>query len=119
MSDIALSEDGDILLDEGALALAYDDTYVRQSLEIRLKHFRGEWFRDQSAGTAWYEQILGKSTDLARRAELRRRILGTPRVLALTRLALTLDTVRRVLEIDFEVQLDSGLPLEIRFEVAA
>jgi hypothetical protein len=119
MSDIALDTSGDLLVTDDALGLVYDDAYVRQSLEIRLRHFRGEWFRDQNAGTGWYEQILGNATDLARRAELRRRILGAPRVAALTRLQLTLDQVRRAMTIDFEVQLDSGLPLEIRFEVSA
>lgn len=117
MSDLALDAAGDLALTDGRLSLAYDETYVRQSLEIRLKHFRGEWFRDQNAGTAWYEQILGSATDLARRAELRRRLLGTPRVEALTRLDMQLDRARRALEIDFAVQLDTGLPVEVRFEV--
>lgn len=119
MSDLALDDAGDLLLTSDALGLVYDDAYVRQALEVRLKHFRGEWFRDQGAGTDWYGQILGNASDLMRRAELRRRILATPRVAALARLDMQLDSRRRVLEIDFEVRLDSGLPLEIRFEVAA
>lgn len=117
MSDLALDSSGDLALTSDALDLVYDDDYVRQALSIRLKHFRGEWFRDQNAGTAWYEQILGNGTDLSRRAELRQRILGTPRVASLTRLNVVSDHARRSLEIDFEVQLDSGVPVEVRFEV--
>ena len=117
MSDIALTQDGDLRLDTGRLSLVYDETYVAQSLEIRLKHFQGEWFRDQSAGTDWYGQILGNATDLSRRAELRRRILGSPRVVGLTRLQLEHEPVRRAMTIEFEAQLDTGLPVESRFEV--
>lgn len=109
--------DPGVAADPSSLGLVYDEAYVRQSLEIRLKHFQGEWFRDQNAGTDWHGRILGKASDLARRAELRRRILSAPRVAALTRLDLELDSRTRALGIEFEVQLDSGLPLEVRFEV--
>lgn len=120
MSDLALDDSHDLVLDaDDAFALVYDEGYVRQSLTVRLKHFKGEWFRDQNLGTDWYGQVLGKASDMTRRAELRRRILGTERVVALTRLDIALDRQRRVLMVDFEVQLDTGLPLEARFEVAA
>jgi hypothetical protein len=123
VSDLALDETGDLQLtavggSETALELVRDAAYVRQSLAIRLKHFRGEWFRDVNAGTDWYDQILGKATDLSRRAELRRRLLGTPGVVALPRLSLQLDGVRRSLTVDFEVQLESGESLADQFEVA-
>jgi hypothetical protein len=118
MSDLALDVSGDLLLEGDRFGLVYNAEYVKQALEVRLKHFRGEWFRDQATGTDWYDQILGNASDLARRAELRRRILGTPRVAALTRLALSPDRQRRVMTIDFEVALDTGLPVEIRFEVS-
>ena len=120
MSDLALDDLHDLSISgDGAFTLVHDAQYVRQALEIRLKHFRGEWFRDANTGTDWWEQILGKATDLSRRAELRRRILATPLVQALTRLDLTYDHARRITSVEFEVQLETGEPLEARFEVTS
>ncbi len=117
MSDLALDDAGDLLVEDGDLQLVLNEEYVRQSIAVRLKHFTGEWFRDQNLGTDWYGQILGDSSDLSRRAELRRRILGTSRVATLTRLGLALDAERRVLTVDFEAQLDSGAPVEMQMQV--
>lgn len=119
-ADIALDPlTGDLRLSGDALSLVVDADYVAQVLVIRLKHFRNEWFRDQNAGTDWYGRVLGKSSDLSRRAELRARILSTPYVRALTRLDMSLDPRTRTLTVDFEVQLDDGEPLEASFEVSA
>ena len=66
-----------------------------QRIAIALKHMRGEWFLDANAGTDWFGQVLGKATDLARRAELRRRILGVPGVRDIRSMALEVDPKTR------------------------
>ncbi|MNF90896.1 hypothetical protein D3C84_734820 [compost metagenome] len=57
---------------------------VAQTVLTRLRLFLGEYFRDITDGTPWYEQILGKFTNLsAAEAALRARIANTPGVIRL------------------------------------
>tara|TARA_R110000765_G_scaffold244631_7_gene346873 strand:+ start:5250 stop:5678 length:429 start_codon:yes stop_codon:yes gene_type:complete len=59
---------------------------VEQTVRTRLNLFLGEYFRDVTDGTPWYEQILGKFASLsAAEAALRARIANTPDVIRLTR----------------------------------
>lgn len=57
---------------------------VAQTVLTRLRLFLGEYFRDVTDGTPWYEQILGKFVNLnAAEAALRARIANTPGVVRL------------------------------------
>ncbi|MNR14074.1 hypothetical protein D3C85_1305260 [compost metagenome] len=57
---------------------------MAQTVLTRLRLFLGEYFRDITDGTPWYEQILGKFTNLsAAEAALRARIANTPGVIRL------------------------------------
>lgn len=58
---------------------------IAQTVKTRLALFLGEYFRDITTGTPWYEQILGKFTSLdVAEAALRMRIASTPGVIRLT-----------------------------------
>ncbi|KAB0489683.1 hypothetical protein [Pseudomonas vancouverensis] len=58
---------------------------IAQTVMTRLRLFLGEYFRDITDGTPWYEQILGKFASLsAAEAALRARIANTPGVIRLT-----------------------------------
>jgi hypothetical protein len=53
---------------------------VAQAIRTRLLLYQGEWFLDQSQGTAWKDRILGKNTLNTYSTILKDQILGTPGV---------------------------------------
>lgn len=58
---------------------------IAQTVKTRLALFLGEYFRDITDGTPWYEQILGKFSSLDTvESVLRVRIAATPGVIRLT-----------------------------------
>ena len=71
-----LTELGDIVTSGQHFTSGADE--VAQTIVTRLNLFFGEYFRDISDGTRWFEDILGKgNTTGAADAELRRRISQT------------------------------------------
>lgn len=78
-----LDENGDIVT-RGVQFISERDE-IAQTIRTRLRLFLGEYFRDITDGTPWFEQILGKGTSMdAREAALRNRIVNTPGVVRLT-----------------------------------
>lgn len=78
-----LDENGDIVT-QGSMFLTRREE-IEQTIKTRLRLFLGEYFRDITDGTPWFEQILGKGSTLsAREAALRNRIVRTPGVVRLT-----------------------------------
>lgn len=78
-----LDENGDIVTQGTQFLTGVEE--IEQTIRTRLRLFLGEYFRDISDGTPWFEQILGKGTSMsAREAALRNRILRTPGVVRLT-----------------------------------
>lgn len=78
-----LDENGDIVT-RGSVFLT-GQSEVEQTIRTRLRLFLGEYFRDITDGTPWFEQILGKGASMsAREAALRNRIVRTPGVVRLT-----------------------------------
>lgn len=76
---------------------------VEQTVRTRLNLFLGEYFRDVTDGTPWYEQILGKFASLsAAEAALRARIANTPDVIRITRFDSQFDIATR----KYDVQAD-------------
>lgn len=56
---------------------------IAQTVKTRLRLFLGEYFRDISDGTPWFQDILGKGQSLeVRDAVIKRRVLQTPEVLS-------------------------------------
>lgn len=78
-------------LDENGDIVTQGEQFIRERAEIaqtvmtRLRLFLGEYFRDITDGTPWYEQILGKFQSLSNaEAALRARIANTEGVIRLT-----------------------------------
>lgn len=69
---------------------------IAQTIKTRLALFLGEYFRDITDGTPWFEQVLGKGTsrDTAE-AVLRNRIAQTPGVVRLVSFSTTFDPLTR------------------------
>lgn len=87
-------ETGDIVTQGQQFITERDE--VAQTIKTRLSLFLGEYFRDITDGTPWFEQILGKGTsrDTAE-AVLRNRIAHTPDVVRLVSFSTTFDPVTR------------------------
>lgn len=69
---------------------------IEQTIRTRLRLFLGEYFRDITDGTPWFEQILGKGASMsAREAALRNRIVRTPGVVRLTSFSTDFDISTR------------------------
>lgn len=85
-----IDENGDIVT-QGSMFLTGREE-IEQTIKTRLRLFLGEYFRDITDGTPWFEQILGKGTTLsAREAALRNRIVRTPGVVRLTSFSTNFD----------------------------
>ncbi|MGL5726397.1 MAG: hypothetical protein ACRCYD_00865 [Plesiomonas sp.] len=69
---------------------------IAQTIQTRLRLYLGEYFRDITDGTPWFETILGKDTNRnAAEASLRNRIVRTEGVIRLTSFSFTADPVSR------------------------
>jgi hypothetical protein len=104
---------GDFSFANGDIELVYDDAELRQRLKLRLEDNVGDWFRDLSAGTDWFGSILGKRSNLTRRAELSQRVLGTDGVASIQRLDLTLSG--RALTVEIEAIREEGGTIAVQF----
>lgn len=106
---------GDLDLTNGQSSLIYDDESLRQRLDCRLRLVRGEWFQDLNEGTDYFGEVLGKTTELQRRAEFRRRILGTSGVDSIAQILLEHDGATRTVSGEIVVIKDDGYPLDVQF----
>lgn len=83
---------------------------IAQTIKTRLRLFTGEYFRNITDGTAWFETILNKNTTLsAKDAVIKQRILQTNGVVNLLSFNSNYDINRRTLTIQAEVLTDFGL----------
>lgn len=104
-----LDENGDIVT-SGAIFISQTDE-IAQTIRTRLRLFLGEYFRDITDGTPWFEQILGKGVNMsAREAALRNRIANTPGVIRLTAFSLDFPSVdARALTVTASVLTQYGI----------
>jgi len=102
-----LDESGD-LVTRGKMFLA-DREAIAQTVVTRLKLFLGEYFRDVTDGTPWFQQILGKPENLnAVEAILRNRIARTQGVVRLLSFAMQYDLDARALSVQSRVLTTYG-----------
>lgn len=82
---------------------------IAQTIRTRLKLFYGEYFRDNTDGTPWFQSILGKNKNPnAREAIIRRRIIETDGVTQLTSFKADFDLAQREYKIDATVLTNYG-----------
>lgn len=97
-----LDENGD-LITRGKMFLTEREA-IAQTIVTRLKLFLGEYFRDITDGTPWFQQILGKFESLnAVEALLRNRIARTQGVVRLLSFNLDYDINTRALSVSSTV----------------
>jgi len=104
-----LDDNGDIVTQGTIFITAQEE--IEQTIRTRLRLFLGEYFRDITDGTPWFEQILGKGVNMsAREAVLRNRIANTPGVIRLTAFKLDFPDVNaRVLTVTASVLTQYGI----------
>lgn len=108
--DQALDRDThDLLFVNGDRVLVAD---LRQAIKVRLLWFFREWFLDTDRGVPYFQQFFVKPF-LAGHAKsaLRSAIAGTPGVIAVQSLELTLDRTTRELAVSWTVLGEEG-PVE-------
>jgi hypothetical protein len=82
---------------------------VAQNISQRLRTFQGEWFLEITIGVPYLQQIFTKGIDAATvEGLLKREILSTPFVKALTSFTLTLNNSSRVATCTFSVDTTFG-----------
>ncbi len=103
-----LDDNGDIVT-SGTIFIGEADE-IAQTVSTRLRLFLGEYFRNITDGTPWFEQILGKNVNMsAREAALRNRIANTPGVIRLIAFSLNFPDVNaRVLTVTASVLTQYG-----------
>lgn len=74
----------------------YDQKAISKGVIRRIKTLYGEYFLDRTDGTRMLNGVLGKTSEVEREQELRRRILTADGVLAITQMNLTQDIKRKV-----------------------
>ncbi len=104
-----LGDDGDIVTSGEQFITQQSE--IEQTIRTRLRLFLGEYFRNITDGTPWFEQILGKGANMsAREAALRNRILNTPGVMRLTSFGLDFPSVdARTLTVTASVLTQYGI----------
>ncbi|KAB1444214.1 hypothetical protein F7890_21390 [Bordetella bronchiseptica] len=102
-----LGESGD-LVTRGKMFLT-DREAIAQTIVTRLKLFLGEYFRDVTDGTPWFQQVLGKFENLnAVEAVLRNRIARTQGVVRLLAFEMQYDLDTRALSVQARVLTTYG-----------
>ncbi len=103
-----LDDNGDIVT-RGVMFITGQEE-IEQTIRTRLRLFLGEYFRDVTDGTPWFESILGKGTSQsAREATLRNRIARSPGVIRLTSFSTDYDINTRKLTVSVSVLTNFGI----------
>lgn len=101
-------ETGDIVTSE--IQFTTGQSEIAQTIKTRLRLFLGEYFRDITDGTPWFQRILGKGDNLdAIESILRTRIAETKGVVQLVSFSMDYDIDLRELSVQSEVLTPTGL----------
>ncbi|EMB4322239.1 hypothetical protein RJ492_001211 [Pluralibacter gergoviae] len=85
--------DGDIATRGTQFASEKEGT--QQAIICRLRLFLGEYFLDATAGTPWFQSILGKNSREVAEINVKQRIISTPGVLGISEFNLVIDARER------------------------
>lgn len=109
-----LDEAGDIVTRGQLFIIGREE--IAQTCETRLKLFLGEYFRDITDGTPWFQSILGKFENLnSVEAILRNRISRTDGVIRLLSFNLDYDLNARTISVSSFILTKYG-EAEIRYD---
>lgn len=107
--DLKLDAFGDLVVENGDLALVGGLDALRQDAETRLKLVLSEWFLAVSKGVDWFGEILVKNPNMARvEAIFRQELLDTPGITGVLEMPLSFDHASRALSGSFRATSDLG-----------
>ncbi len=108
--DIALDDDGDLLVDvTNGLAFVSGLEGVAQLCRIALLTFMGEWFADLDEGIDWFGLILGRPFNVnVIRGEFRRVLFTVPNVTDVLAVLPTFDRATRICSIQWQTRTTWG-----------
>lgn len=106
--DFRTDADGDMVADNGDIALVGDVDGIKQLVGQYLAFYLGEWFLDEEIGVPYFERILIKNPSLVEVREwMRQTILSVPGVREV--LSLTVEyTGNRIVDIVWRANTDLG-----------
>lgn len=108
---------GDLVITNGRTSLASGLDAAVIGATTRMRLILGEWFLNLGVGVPWLERegvsaaraILGQRYNAAKlRSEMRRAILRTPGIVAITRLEVTFDTATRTATVTWRARCAFG-----------
>lgn len=110
MSQLSMTDDGDIYVEKNRFKLVDKKAEVRQRLIQNLRTFFAEWFLDKTIGVPYHQTIFEKGTPVSViESVLIDEILKTKDVKNLLRFnPLDLDVATREMAVDFEVDSTFG-----------
>ncbi len=109
MKDIKLDASGDLEILGGDLTLIDESEQVAQNIKTRLLTIEGEWILDYTRGVPWFDKVFAPSTSIEERnALIKRAILGTKGVKAITKYEFAMDYIERTFYVSFEATTDYG-----------
>lgn len=107
--DFKLDADGDLAVEAGDLVLLSDLEALKQSVQIRLQFFLGEWYLNQAVGIPYYQSVLVKNPNPAvLDSTFRQALLDTPGILDVSSLVIEVDAATRTGTVTFRASSDLG-----------
>ena len=119
VSQLKMTDDGDIEIVENGFELVTNDEEIRQRLIQRLRMFLGEWFLDNTLGVPYFQIIFvkGAPTDLIQDL-LKDTILQTVGIYSLERFdPIEYDPTTRQLAVSFAVMTINQALIELSEEI--
>lgn len=102
-------ETNELVIVGGAPVLLSGADALAQSLRVRLRFIKGEWFLDLDAGMDFAGKVIGKHSRETALAEIRRVIRETPGVADILRLEADFSQTTRTLSVRWSVATDYGV----------
>lgn len=81
---------------------------TRQRLSIRLKTFKGEWYKDSNLGLPYFQEIFGKRRKVAADLAIKNLIVSTKGILEILAYNSEIDTEKRKLNVSFKCKTLTG-----------
>lgn len=100
-NDIAVQNKDAVVLDN------YPEA-VRQSLQTKLRTFRGEWILDTTYGIDYFGSVLGKASQQEVDALYTSEILSHPEVTKINRFVSTYNPYTRFYDVDIDIDTRKG-----------
>jgi hypothetical protein len=119
--DLLLSSDGDIAIIKNDLLLTIEAQTIEQRIRQELLTFKGEWFLDEELGIPYFKEILGSKNSIETIKNIFvNAIQNIDGVAELIKLDIQLETLKRIVSIEFSVRdaenhLTENNLIEMRF----